>query len=1046
MQCQFCRQKFHATCLTKQELSLLSFNSTFQCTECNIKLTQYLSYNYNRYPYGQIPNPRPMTVVPQQVLIGPKEQIPLNQIKNNNNNKKNKNLSNKSKKQYKKNEEIVIEDDPEDNNQINEINQINNINTNVNQYNMIRNSSNNNMIIGNSPQIINSFYYINNNAQIAHMSRERERLANSNDTSVNYNEEMSNNINSINNNSSMKNKKLKKSKPKKYNCIFNKNTLQILENMSITNEDKLLYILNNFRNIRIDPLIIKVLEDRKTKKRINIYESMLSEDQNTSSANEKERQIQNNKTEISTSQNNYQSPQNDAGGVYTMPQPTKKIVFPIDDNILFSNLEKYKLSEDILERPLPKKIELDFHMLNKLFIVWDFLITFKDIIFTDKSLDDIEIDKNILVFYNKLINEENDFAYYKNIYVSLLLICVKNVPLVLKSPKEQRIFLLKSILDNLHSTSFNIILDSPLIVLKEIVDCYIYNNSIEENNFQILNEILKDVNDKKHRESYERNKNIYERDEFHEDNLRSLDINTKIFLLHIIIGLCFETVIVKEKIKKEYDNMAALSYQKKTLEENQFETEKRLKELNRMEDFSKLNTDIENKERRLEEIKQDELINNNLTPEEEVIRRKEKEETISEINRMKSLFTENEQLNEKKQEINNQINDTIEKIYNLKTLRKKYLGIDYKGNEYYYFITGEGVIYTKNRKKEEWAFFDNKNDIEILINKLTEKGKNEKKLKNVLKFFLAQMKEKEQKEKQAQEKKEQENDQSNSEDENEYINSKIQDEEDQNINNIEIPKVKIDLSKKPESDKKNNSDKKIYLRSGDKKKVKFSENDIHIVESDSDIEINDASEENNTNDINTNSKELNEKNNNNNINPLPKKELITFVLSEERLPLNIILINIEQIFSDYLVQFNKQWESEDNRKKWREVIMNYATDKNILISLKMFNMKFKNPYKILAKDEEVIIKDKGMKYYMNYYSFEEENGGEFKIPETNLNLILSPKVKIWSKEMDLIDIDFYYNNDLLLSVFSREQLCYIVHFYEMAIFGLVHRREGKRKL
>ena len=1045
MQCQFCRQKFHATCLTKQELSLLSFNSTFQCTECNLKLTQYLSYNYNRYPYSQIPNPRPMTVVPQQVLIAPKEQIPLNQIKNNNN-KKNKNLSNKSKKQYKKNEEIVIEDDPEDNNQINEINQINNINTNVNQYNMIRNSNNNNMIIGNSPQIINSFYYINNNAQIAHMSRERERLANSNDTSVNYNEEMSNNINSINNNSSMKNKKLKKSKPKKYNCIFNKNTLQILENMSITNEDKLLYILNNFRNIRIDPLIIKVLEDRKTKKRINIYESMLSEDQNTSSANEKERQIQNNKTEISTSQNNYQSPQNDAGGVYTMPQPTKKIVFPIDDNILFSNLEKYKLSEDILDRPLPKKIELDFHMLNKLFIVWDFLITFKDIIFTDKSLDDIEIDKNILVFYNKLINEENDFAYYKNIYVSLLLICVKNVPLVLKSPKEQRIFLLKSILDNLHSTSFNIILDSPLIVLKEIVDCYIYNNSIEENNFQILNEILKDVNDKKHRESYERNKNIYERDEFHEDNLRSLDINTKIFLLHIIIGLCFETVIVKEKIKKEYDNMAALSYQKKTLEENQFETEKRLKELNRMEDFSKLNTDIENKERRLEEIKQDELINNNLTPEEEVIRRKEKEETISEINRMKSLFTENEQLNEKKREINNQINDTIEKIYNLKTLRKKYLGIDYKGNEYYYFITGEGVIYTKNRKKEEWAFFDNKNDIEILINKLTEKGKNEKKLKNVLKFFLAQMKEKEQKEKQAQEKKEQENDQSNSEDENEFINSKIQDEEDQNINNIEIPKVKIDLSKKPESDKKNNSDKKIYLRSGDKKKVKFSENDIHIVESDSDIEINDASEENNTNDINTNSKELNEKNNNNNINPLPKKELITFVLSEERLPLNIILINIEQIFSDYLVQFNKQWESEDNRKKWREVIMNYATDKNILISLKMFNMKFKNPYKILAKDEEVIIKDKGMKYYMNYYSFEEENGGEFKIPETNLNLILSPKVKIWSKEMDLIDIDFYYNNDLLLSVFSREQLCYIVHFYEMAIFGLVHRREGKRKL
>jgi hypothetical protein len=94
--------------------------------------------------------------------------------------------------------------------------------------------------------------------------------------------------------------------------------------------------------------------------------------------------------------------------------------------------------------------------------------------------------------------------------------------------------------------------------------------------------------------------------------------------------------------------MAALSYQKKSLEETQFETEKRLKELNRMEDFNTLATDIQNKEKRLEEIKQDELVNTNLSPEEEVIRRKEKEETANEINRMKNLLMENDKLNEKK--------------------------------------------------------------------------------------------------------------------------------------------------------------------------------------------------------------------------------------------------------------------------------------------------------------------------------------------------------------------------------------------------------------
>ena len=984
-----------------------------------------------------------MTLIPPQPVYATNQQVPLTQVKNN---KKIKNITNK--KQNKKNEEIVIKDDQEEIN--NNINEIKNNNSNINDFNMMK--ANNNMIIDNVPQIINSFYYINNNTNNSQspsfLLKEKDKNnTNSNETSINYNEELSNNninnINSINNNSLLM-KKLKKPKAKKYNCIFNKNTLQILENMSITNEDKLLYILNNFKNIRIDPLIIKVLEERKTKKRIGYYESILSEEQNTSSNNEREKA----RNDINNSMN-----QNNAQNTY-VPPPQPKPTFPLDDKILFSDLEKYNISTEILDRPLPKKIELDFHMLNKLFIVWDFLTTFKDIIFPDKINNEIEIDKNILVFYNELINEENDFEYYKNIYVSLLLICVKNIPLVLKTPKDQRIFLLKSILENLHSTSFNIIYDSPLIVLKEVTECYIYSNSIEENNYQILHEILKDVNNMKHRESYERNKNIYEKDEFHEDNLRSMDTNTKIFLLHVIIGLCFETVIIKEKIKTEYDNMAALSYQKKTLEDSMFEVDKRLKELNRMEDFNTLSNDIANKERRFEEIKQDELVNNNLTEEEANIRKKEKEETEKEINRMKSILSENEKLIEKKKEINGQINDTIEKIYNLKTLRKKYLGIDYQGNEYYYFITGEGVIYTKNRKREEWAFFDNKDDIQILINKLTEKGKNEKKLKNILKFFLAQMKEKEEKalkEKELQEQEQEKERKQSSLEENQKNQETNNINKDNNINNksAEPPKVLIDLGKKvPDPDKKkhNKNERKIYLRSGDnRKRIQFSENDIQILESDSDIEIQDSTEEKN----NTNENEPKEPTDKNPITPAPKKERepITFILSEEHLPLNIILINIEKIFSDYLVQFNKQWENESNRAKWREVITNYATDKNILISLKMFNHKFKNPYKIITNEDEVIIKDKGNKfYYMNYFTFEQEDGNVLNIPETNPNLILSPKVKIWSKEMDLNDIDFYYNNDLLLSVFSREQLCYVVHFYEMAIFGLVHRREGKRKL
>ena len=1001
--------------MTNQELALRPVNNIFRCEECHIKIAQLLTYNYNTFGFAQMQNPYMvnMTMNPQRQMYQRNEEISPSMNKNNIINKKNKN------KQNKKYEDIN--------------------NTNIQDFN---NRNNKTILIDNVPQVINSFYYTNNNNVNIPRIIMNEKNKIPVQSSMNYTEASSNNINSINNNSSsMKNLKLKKPKPKRYNCIFNKTTLQVLENLTITNEDKLIYILNNFKNIRIDPLIIKVLEERKSKKRIGLYESMLSEEQNTSSGNDKEKTL---KKIINNNPNKncIQNTQNEA----IVPQVVKPS-FPMDDKILFSDLSKYNISIDILDRPLPVKIMIDYHIMNKLFIIWDFLITFKDIVFIDK-ITNIDINKNIIIFYKDLLNEENDFEYYKNIYVSLLLLCVKNIQFIIKSPKDPRLFILRSILDNYHSTTFNIIYDSPLIILKELTECYIYNNSIEENNFKILQNILKEVNNPKDRESYERNKNVYEKDEFHEDNIRSMDINTKIFLLHVIIGLCFETLIVKEKIKNEYDSMAALSYQKKSLEESMFETDKRLKELSRMEDVNNLTTEIEKLELRLEEIKQDEIKNVNINEEEALIRQKEKDDNEKQINRMKSIKKEYDTLSEKKKEISGQISTTIEKIYNLKTLRKKYLGIDYQNNEYYYFLSGENKIYIKNRKKEEWAYYENKDDIQILINKLTEKGKNEKKLKMILKFFLSQMKEKEEKEKQ--EKEAQENNNINNENKNnEEIkknenNNNVNANTDYNINkDIDTSKLKIDLSKKKSESEK----KKINKKHHNKKKIKISEDDIHILEDDSDIEIqedleiiNNATEEKESTNIN---KEESEKSNNV---VIPKREFITFELSEERLPLNKILINIERIFSDYLVQFNKQWESEKNRIKWKEIITNNATDMNILTTLKMFNIKFKNPYKILTKEDDMYIKEKGKNIFMGKFTFEEENGNEFNIPEINPMLLLSPKVKIWSKDMDLIDMDFYYNNDLLMSVFSREQLCYAVHFYEMAIFGLVHRREGKRKI
>ena len=1062
-----------------------------------------------------------MRILPTQTIFDPSIQIPFIQKKNNNKNNKNKNN--------------VLNEKNEDDEEESEIN------NNINETNIF-NKPSKKKNVENIPQLINSFYFLNDNLKKEN-NQENEILNNTNEQSHKKSNSIGHNI---------KNKSKDKSKYKKNNLLFNKNLLNILENFDLTNEEKLLYILDNYKNIKIDPLIIKVLEYRKKlrkngefeNKNINILNG--NSNNNTISENEKIKLALNKKTELINNSNNIQSSFNENNS-YIPPQPVK-INFPIDDKELFKNLEKYKINTDILDRPTSTKIDLDYNILNKLFIIWDFLITFRDTVFTEKV--DFEIDKNIITFYSNLIDENNNYSYYKSIFISLLLLCIKNIPLAIQSARTPRIFLLKSILDNLHSISYNIIYDSPLVVLKEITECYLYYNSIEENNSKIILKVLENANNINNKETFEDNKKIYEKEEIKEDNIVNIDNNTKINLLHIIIGLCFETILIKDKIKIEYDNMNSLTYNKKGLDESLFDTEKRMKELNRMENFKTLPKEIENLEIKLNELKGinnnnnnnnnnnmeienekngekakngeknaenveiDENISEDKIIEEEKngkdngikevnskndmddpIKKKEIQEIEMQIERYKSMITENEKLIERKKDINCKITDIIEKIKNLKTLRKKYLGIDYQSNEYYYFISVPDKIYTKNKKKKEWGYFENKEDIQKLINKLTDKGKNEKKLKMILKFILAQM-EKEEKEKE----KEKENvlkqeEKEKEEKENIIIEEEKITEEKKDNNNIsrinennenrnekdneenkEIKKdenenegvlIKIEKSQKNEIENTKNNICTINLgvtprkRGKSKKKEEENINNIHILEDDEEEEIEEDKEEI---DIKENEKDNNieieekkkesisiNKNKDKNkdtkvILPSIKKELFTFVISEDRLQLNVILMKIDEVFSEYLVQFNKQWESEKNRNIWKIIINNNATDKNILTSLKMFNHKFKNPYKILSKEEEqeLLLKEKINKG--NNFVFEEENGNQFSIPETNNLLLLSPKVKIWSKEMDLIDIDNFYNNDLLVNVYSREQLCYVVHFYEMAIFGLVHRREGKRKL
>ena len=1017
LQCPDCFRFYHKRCLSDKD-NMIPFQSMIilQCADCLLKRANFISMNYNMLPFQQ-------TSLYEQPIQIPSQTVNYNNYENN------KKLKNKNNEVFET--KINIKD-----NGYSEEKKIEKKKPGRKKKNPE---------LQNLPKTINLSNLDNNSEK------------NPCEITVYENEEQ----NKVDNPIIIKSKSMK---PKKKGIYFDKSTLEILENLELTNEDKLLYIIKHYKNIEIDPLILKVLEYRKNN-RINCISNNDNQNLIIENKNKSNNDTSSGHSSISENNNNLNK-----------PQPVVKITYPIDDKILFKDLLKYKVSLDILERPKPTKINLEFHILNKLFIIWDFLITFKDIIFVEKT-NKFEIDENIMNFRAKLLDKSNNFQYYKSILISLLLICVKNIPLVIQSPKTPRLFLLKSIPDNLHSTSYNIVYDSPFVVLREITECYLYYNSIEENSIKILKNVLKDINNIKNKISFENNKAIYKNDSSF-DNISHISNDIKINLLHIIIGLCFETYIIKNTIKNEYEKMMNYSSNKKNLDELISDAEKRLKELNRMENFETLGNEVENLEKNLQILKDSQMKVEEEGKKEEVIEQvengvkvggekkkeenntqlKEIEELEKKINGYKNLIEEFNKLTEKKKDLKIKLDEIIDKIYDLKTLRKKYLGIDYQNNEYYYFSYEKNKIYIKNKKSEEWGYFDKKEDIEELINKLTEKGKNEKKLKFVLKFILSQIKQKEEKEQKKEEEKNtkiinNEREQISQQNQNKENDNKINDNKINDIKEIKDkentpiiieeekiqPKIEeqnLTIDKSKEIFKINLSETKAIEHENKEKET----NHIHIIDDDEEEE--EELEE---------GKEI-EESENKTTNKDDKKSILSqsksvYILNDEHLELNIILIKMDEAFSDYLVQFNKQWESEKNRNSWRNIIKNNPTDINILTSLKLFNHKFKNPYKILSKEEgeELQLKEKINKI-VNNFSFEDENGKMFNIPETNNLLLLSPKVKIWSKEMDLIDMDNYYVNNLLINVYSREQLCYVVHFYEMAIFGLVHRREGKRKL
>ena len=288
----------------------------------------------------------------------------------------------------------------------------------------------------------------------------------------------------------------------------------------------------------------------------------------------------------------------------------------------------------------------------------------------------------------------------------------------------------------------------------------------------------------------------------------------------------------------------------------------------------------------------------------------------------------------------------LDKIVSLKVPRKRLLGSDYKKREYYYFNSSPGKVYIKDKTKEQWLSLSKKEDIEDLLNKLSEKGIRERKLKYYLKRVVHEIEVTEEGNKEAAEQQ---------------------------------------ISEKEKEDNKKNEEETISI-------------------------------ENNS-------------------------------IQESKFTINEILLKMEQKFSEYLSQFNKEWESEDNREKWKKIISTTDNEQNFISTLQMFNHRFKNPYKSDIEEEENE-EDEDINYEVpediEKYIFIDDNKNEFIIYETDPMKVLSPKVKIWPKDIEINEVDKYYTSVLLKNITNTQKLNFALHFYEDVIFGLIKRRETKK--
>ena len=121
------------------------------------------------------------------------------------------------------------------------------------------------------------------------------------------------------------------------NNLLTKKTIQVLENRNITNEERLIFLLDNYKNFNLNPLILKILEERKNERQNNF--SKLNEGFNKNinlinDVNEKDKKDKLYKKKFGENVLITPKKLNDMASNSLLSNEI--ITYPVDDKILFS--------------------------------------------------------------------------------------------------------------------------------------------------------------------------------------------------------------------------------------------------------------------------------------------------------------------------------------------------------------------------------------------------------------------------------------------------------------------------------------------------------------------------------------------------------------------------------------------------------------------------------------------------------------------------------------------------------------------------------------